>query len=130
PTSAPVRAAPPRLHSVPVCGLATPALISLAWTERASAAAAHPYPHICRAHEFVCDRLWKLAADVQADLTHRLDHPRIERAGRFAAGRADVHTIARMPFEQRRRHLAPTSVVHANEENLRSVGLHRSLGYV
>src|SRR5207245_1276536 len=74
-----------RVYVLPDGVVALPVFISLAWIDRASGAAAHRYHHICRAHEFVCERLWKLAADVQADLTHRLDHPRIERAGRFAA---------------------------------------------
>src|SRR5260370_10952660 len=102
-----------------------PVFISFAWIDRAGVTAAHRYHHVGRADVIVRQRFGKLSADVEPDLAHGVDHTRIQRVRRLAAGRSDVYATFRVTLEQRRRHLAPTRVVHAHEENLRSLRLHR-----
>src|SRR5712691_1553228 len=118
------------VHVLPGGVIELPVFIALAWIDRAGVAAAHRYYDVGGAHEVIRQGLRKLPADVQTDLAHRLDHMRIQRARRRAAGRADVHATRRVPLEKRRRHLASTGVVHTNEEDLGDLGLHRRQAYL
>src|SRR5216683_1831932 len=65
--------------------LEVPVLIALAGIDRAGVTAAHRDDNVGCADEVIRERLGKLAADVDAELTHCLDHARIERARGFAA---------------------------------------------
>src|SRR3982074_3006447 len=90
--------------------LEVPVLVSLARIDRTRVATAHRDHHVGPPHRVGGERFWKLLADVDADLLHRLDHARIERARRLAASRADKDTTTGLLIHERRRHLAPTRV--------------------
>src|SRR5207244_9078810 len=53
------------------------------------------------------------------DLSHRVDHVRVDLLCRVAAGRANVDAAVRLMIQQRRRHLASAGVVDADEQDLR-----------
>src|SRR5216684_4818025 len=107
-----------------------PVFISFARIDRAGVTAAHRYHYVGRSDVIIRQRFWKLSADIQADLAHRLDNARIQRACRLGTGRSDVYATCGVTHEKCRRHLAPTRVVHAHEENLWDAGVHRKPAYV
>src|SRR5439155_6203635 len=69
-------------------------------------------------NDLVGKGLGELPGDVDPDLAHRLDHERVDLAGRRAAGRPDVGPTSRVMIEERRGHLASTGVVDADEQDL------------
>src|SRR5260370_25860076 len=101
-----------------------PVFISFAWIDRAGVTAAHRYHHVGRADVIVRQRFGKLSADVEPDLAHATHHTRIQRIPSPAPAQPTHYPTCLVTLEQRRRHLAPTRVVHAHEEHLTSLRLH------
>src|SRR6266849_4794075 len=95
-----------------------PVFISFARIDRAGVTAAHRYHHVGRLDVIVRQRFWKLSADIQADLAHRLDHARIQRACRLATGRSDVYATCGVTLEKCRRHLADPRCARTRREPL------------
>src|SRR5260370_3575884 len=66
-----------------------PVFISFAWIDRAGVTAAHRDPHVPRADVILPPRFLTLPSHADPDLAHGVDHTRIQRVRRLAAGRSD-----------------------------------------
>ena len=71
--------------------------------------------------QLVRKQLRVFAGDAQTDFCERGDDGRIESVGWLGAGRVDKDAIATYASEERGCHLGSSSVVGAEEENLRSI---------
>src|SRR5882762_4812793 len=101
-----------------------PVLVTFAGVDGAGVSAAHRDHDIGGLDELIGERLWKLLADVDSDLPHRLDDNWVELMCRGAPRRAHADPSFSALVEKPRRHLAAAGVVHADEEHLRD-----GLGY-
>ena len=95
-----------------------PVLVPLARIDRAGVAAAHRDHDVRGLHELVGQRLRELLAHVHADLLHRLVHDRVDLVAGRAPGRPHVNAALGAELDQPGRHLAPSGVVDADEQDL------------
>lgn len=102
-----------------------PVLVEASRQDRASIAASHGDDHVGGFDELSMERLWKGLGQVHIDLGHHFLHTGVQVANWSCscAARPDRMLLG-VVYQQRSSHLAPTSIVNADEQDL---GTH--LGY-